>query len=516
MNRKILTALLLLALAIPTVSAGDKVTICAQNLQNFFWSTNTPRTTGNGIWNSNYTNAAGRARKASLITNALAPIQADIYAFNELEAKPEILKYLAEKFTEKTGITYLPIEDGIDYVYDPDDPNTNQGVIKSGYLYRPDRVKPYGADFSTAVAYTYVYPYTMRIQTFETLASGERFALSMNHFKAGSEVDDQEKRIGNATSLLHGLKYALDNDILIMGDLNCEVGETAIDMIIAAGYEEQLIRFNPDEFLYSHCWEGGELIDHVLANSTMAAQVTGAEVRNECTPCSIGYDYSYSDHDPYVVTLDLQEPEFECETIVYSETFTESLGAFTAFNLLGKNDWFVNRDTHYAVVNGYSSGDNDDWLVSPAFDLRQKANATIQFTHCAGYGTQANWAKNMHVLISSDFVDDPEAATWTDLGVTNFGSKYWDWQTIKLDVPEAMLSKERVNVAFHYSVKSGDIPAWEVKEFEFAAECDDTGIESLSADKGYVGKVRKLLENGEIILELPDGRRYNAQGLHLK
>lgn len=515
MNRKLTIAALLLAIAATTASAGDKVTICAQNLQNFFWSTNTPRTTDNSIWNSNYTNAAGRARKASLITDALAPVKADIYAFNELEAKPEILEYLAQKFTEKTGITYLPIEDGIDYEYDPDDPNTSQGVIKSGYLYRPDRVKPYGNSYSTAVGYTYVYPYTMRIQTFETVASGERFALSVNHFKAGGEADDQEKRVGNASALLQGLKYALDPDILIVGDLNCEVGETAIDMIVEAGYEEQLLRFSSDPYIYSHCWDGGSLIDHVLANPSMAAQVTGAEVRNECSPCSIGYDYSYSDHDPYVVTLDLQAPEFECENIVHSETFYESLGSFTAFNLVGTNDWFVNKSTHYAVANGYSSGDNDDWLVSPGFDLRQKSAATIEFEHCAGYGTQANWPKNCHVLISSDYLDDPEAATWTDLNVTNFGSKYWDWQSIKLDVPDEFLGKERVVVAFHYKVATGDIPAWEIKNFVFSAECDDTGVESIAADKDQQRKAQKLYDDGQVILRLPDGRRYDAQGRRL-
>jgi outer membrane protein assembly factor BamB len=84
------------------------------------------------------------------------------------------------------------------------------------------------------------------------------------------------------------------------------VEEDPIIKIINAGYEEQLLRFDPEA--YSHCYGGdGSLIDHALANSSMAQQVKSAQIYHICTTnCGIdNYATSYSDHDPYVVDITL-------------------------------------------------------------------------------------------------------------------------------------------------------------------------------------------------------------------
>ena len=57
--------------------------------------------------------------------------------------------------------------------------------------------------------------------------------------------------------------------------------------------------------------EDGSLIDHIFANSTMAAQVTDARMLYVANPHSTGNRYTaYSDHDPYLLTLNLKtQPE---------------------------------------------------------------------------------------------------------------------------------------------------------------------------------------------------------------
>lgn len=305
--RLIISALLVMT-TMTSATADNKIKVVGQNVQNFFYTLDRTRTQGNGVAMSNYNTEEGRTKKLNAIIDALSPYKADIYAFNEVEAKPEAMQLIATTMSRKTGLTYTAIEDGFDYVTTDD--SEPSGVIKSGYIYNTATVKPYDTSFATG--WGFVYQRQMRLQTFEEIATGERFALSINHYKAGSAddvdgngVSNSSKRIDNSTALLQNLTQALDPDILIIGDLNCEVGEECLNMIENAGYAEQLIKY-AGSTAYTHCWGGGEIIDHVYANSTMAEQVTNVEVLAVANTCSVDYDKAYSDHNPYLVELELK------------------------------------------------------------------------------------------------------------------------------------------------------------------------------------------------------------------
>lgn len=298
--RLIISALLVMITMTPAI-ADNKIKVVGQNVQNFFYTLDRTRTTDNGVPMSNYNDETGRTKKLNAIINALSPYKADIYAFNEVEAKPEAMQLIATAMSQQTGLTYTAIEDGFDYV--TTDGSEPSGVIKSGYIYNTATVKPYDTSFATG--WGFIYTRQMRLQTFESVATGERFALSMNHFKAGGVEENGAARVTNATALLQNLTNAQDPDILIMGDLNSEVGEECLNMIENAGYTEQLIKY-AGSTAYTHCYGGGEIIDHVYANSTMAEQVTNVEVLAVANTCSVDYNKAYSDHNPYLVELELK------------------------------------------------------------------------------------------------------------------------------------------------------------------------------------------------------------------
>ena len=309
---KLRTTLLLLfaAIASQAIHAGDIIKVCGQNVQNFFYSVDRGRTTGNSITKSNYNTEEGRNIKLNAITDALSIYEADIYAFNEVECCEESLELLAGSMSMKTGKHYLAVADELSY----DKTSEPDGLIKSGFIYNSATIDPIGVNMSTAYGYTHIYPAQMRMQTFKSKASGESFTLSMNHFKASTSDDltyDSNQRESNSIALLKGLNQAvLDPDILIMGDLNAVMGELCLNNLEHAGYEEQLLKRDP--YATSHWYyDDGYLIDHVFANSTMAAQVTDAHIEYVANPHSTGSKYTaYSDHDPYLVTLNLQaQPE---------------------------------------------------------------------------------------------------------------------------------------------------------------------------------------------------------------
>jgi hypothetical protein len=287
-----LAAALLVHAALPAVPdlGNPRIVVLANNLQNYYIHYNTGR--------GDYTEAQMEA-KTNKIVEAMLKSGADLLAFCEVEAKPDVLEHLAAEMNTKAGTTgvYVALSDGIDVTWDEEYDNN----IKVGFIYRSDKVQPYmGNYYAKNVTY---YKNVLRIQAWTEISSGERFTLSMNHFKAMSDEASKNKRVDNATWVMNALgNYAKDPDILLMGDLNAQMDEACISVILNKDYAEQLLRF--DEQAYSYVYYGdNELIDHAFANSTMASQITGAAVWH--TNTSTYYNNRYSDHDAVVVGLRL-------------------------------------------------------------------------------------------------------------------------------------------------------------------------------------------------------------------
>lgn len=454
---------------IPKPDMGDAtLVVCAQNLRNY--------TTDFTASRADCNNAECFAAKTNKIVQSLLYIDADIYAFCELEAKEAVLKQLVDSMNKSAGaVKYAFVSDGID------DENT---YVRSGFVYRLDRVRTVGTNKAASSAY--YYRYTMRYQMFEEIATGERFTLSMNHFKAKDNTEDNgnAKREANANDLVSAMNsVSIDPDILIVGDLNCTVTESPIQIILNAGYTEQLLRY--DASAYSHCYSGQQLIDHALANATMATQVTGAGVVHICTSCgsTYTYDYTYSDHDPYMVGLKLytEGGDTPCEDIDYSETFYSSLGKFTSINVSGDNDWYCDANYHYAKMNGTASDDNEDWLISPAFDLSGHSNATLSFDHTANKGNSSKKTTMQTLWMSSDYDGGmPASATWTQVTIPTYptGTNWNFVNSGNIRIPSEFLTAN-MHFAFKYvAATKSEGSCWEIKNVKVNALCEDEmGVE---------------------------------------
>lgn len=310
-----LAAALIVQAAVPAVPnlGNARIVVLANNLENYYIHPND----GRGDYSE-----AQIAAKTAKIAEVMVASEADVLAFCEVEAKPDVLTHLAQAMNIEAGEEglYVAVYDGIDVDWD----SYYNNNIKAGFIYRSDKVQPYMSNYqATNVTY---YKNTMRIQAWEELATGERFTLSMNHFKAMSDDAAKSKRIDNATWLVSALNSSSkvkDPDILIMGDLNCQMDEQAITVIMNAGFEEQLLEY--DANAYSYIYKGThELIDHAFANETMSAQITGAAVWH--TNTSQSYNQRYSDHDAVMVGLRLgEEDTTDIEMIDASEPTVQKI-----------------------------------------------------------------------------------------------------------------------------------------------------------------------------------------------
>ncbi len=206
----------------------------------------------------------------------------------------------------------------------------------------------------------------------------------------------------------------------------------------------------------------------------------------------------------------------ECENISYSETFSTSLGEFTSINALGADAWGNNSKYSCVQVNGYNSGANDDWLISPAFDLTNKKSAIVSFAHATAYANKDNHYAHCMVKVSADYTmtRDVNTATWYTIPNVTYSTSNWAWIEQEIILPDTFLDSEAVVIAFHYNVTSkDDLPAWEIKNFTVEAECKtNTTTDVILPNEEDRPTVRKIIENGVMYIVYPNGDKYTVDG----
>ena len=483
----------------PEVPALDTIKgnfrVCAQNLENYYYNLNTGR--------GNYTEAE-RTEKTRKIVNMMLAVDADVYAFCELEAQPIILNQLADSANARVeGNPYKAVADGISVEWS----ESADYNLKSGFIYNQNRVKTYGSNTGGTSGNGY-YAHTMRIQAFEQLSSGERIVVSMNHFKAKDSSSDQgeAQRMTNANNLVNSLgNISTDPDILVLGDFNCEYGEAPINTILNAGYEEQILRF--DSLAYSHCYGGGELIDHVFANASMKEQIVCTYVKHvsayKCNTSLTSAD-SYSDHDPYVVEINLPEGSAgdQCSGS-YLATGESGLGDMSYETVSGSKNWYY--DSSYGAVCNAKGGES--WLLTPTFNYSQAQSVTLEFEHVVGYAIDMPTQQTLWVTPNFSTVAGSE---WHQLTIPTYPTgTNWTYVKATVDVP---LSYVGANTAFgfKYAVpnEGSNTPKWEIKNLKVTGDCTATAIDEVE----MAPKALKVLNEGRIYLLLPDGSIYNMMG----
>ena len=252
-------------------------------------------------------------------SQALAKINADIYALVEIQTGQGALAELAADLTKNTGRNFTYINDGS---------VTDGSFTKSGYIYCTDKVTPHG---NMQHNDTYVEN-RKKVQGFTEKASGEQFILSVNHFKAksgsgsGANKDQGDgqgsynaARVQEAKSILSNYSSYTstfgDEDFLIVGDLNAYGKEDPITTLTDWGMIDLHRTFHADSS-YSYVYQGTlGYLDHALCNSTLYPQVTGMTPYHINAPEKDAYTYNgssndgtmfrCSDHDPILIGLRL-------------------------------------------------------------------------------------------------------------------------------------------------------------------------------------------------------------------
>lgn len=284
--------------------------ICSANIQNFFVHL--------GGYASRRTTPEQYQVQRRKIASALVRMDADIYALCELEkgdAAPAALVEAMNARRRRDIYRFVSTH------------QSNGDTISVGFIYRADRVSPYGPlRFAYQTPGT-IYGNRFLLQGFEDVRSGQRLVVSLSHLRSKrvnerhTAADVAAMRMCNVDSLLSCIRTAIedsvyrDDDFLLLGDYNSYTAELPIQAVVRAGYADLLMR--DDSLGYSYIYRGERgYLDRAFASPSMAAQVTAVHPvhLNTIFPYSWSYytrykygkrgkqiPYRYSDHDPLLI-----------------------------------------------------------------------------------------------------------------------------------------------------------------------------------------------------------------------
>lgn len=273
-------------------------------------------------WGSGYgaEDAADFQRQRTKIAAALKALNADVYAFCEVEQGDYSPQYLVDLMNETTRTT--------NYAYADQGDTKINSYTKNLFIFDKTKVKAIGPcrTYDGYLAQRHV------AQCFQLKSNNEKLIISMNHLRSkrsGGSGDDADQGDGQGyynarrTSEAKDVLVLIDEmradnadeDVLVLGDMNAYSLEDPIRVFTERGFTNELKRFSPQKYSYVFRSTIGNL-DHALTSSTLTEQVTGATMWdiNASEPGFVNYSnmtyyssspYGCSDHNPVLVGLNL-------------------------------------------------------------------------------------------------------------------------------------------------------------------------------------------------------------------
>ena len=146
-------------------------------------------------------------------------------------------------------------------------------------------------------------------------------------------------------------------------------------------------------------------------------------------------------------------------TILFDQDWEEDWNGWTEVSVLGDTTfWSIaeHNGNHYAYLNAYHQGENEDWLISPAFDLTTYPDAVLTFVTARNYN-----GPEIEVFFSNDYDgEDPTTATWQEIECA-LSQGSWTW-TESGEISLEGFEGSNCYIAFKYTSTEDAAAAWEV------------------------------------------------------
>ena len=145
---------------------------------------------------------------------------------------------------------------------------------------------------------------------------------------------------------------------------------------------------------------------------------------------------------------------------IFNQDWEGEMNGWTFVTVEGTKPWIIgeHNGNHYAYGNGYNGGANEQWCISPAFDLNTYSNATLTFVNAKNYS-----GPDLELYFSNNYNGEtPASATWIPLEFNkSTGSFAWA-ESGSIDL--ANFSGTNCYIGFKYISTETEAAAWEVDD----------------------------------------------------
>lgn len=162
--------------------------------------------------------------------------------------------------------------------------------------------------------------------------------------------------------------------------------------------------------------------------------------------------------------------EYIFEAPSFNQDWEGTMHGWSFVSVTGDQVWSVatTSGNHYAKMSGYASSanhENEDWCISPAFDLSEYTNPVLTFK------TAKNYTGNDLVVYFSNNYDgqNPTTATWQELECTLSPGGNWTFvESGNIDL--SSFSGSECYIGFKYTSTTSAAATWELDDIVLASQ----------------------------------------------
>ncbi len=145
---------------------------------------------------------------------------------------------------------------------------------------------------------------------------------------------------------------------------------------------------------------------------------------------------------------------------IFQQDWEGEMNGWTFVSVEGEKPWTIGQyqGNHYANANGYNGGVNEQWCISPAFDLNVYSNANLTFRNAKNYT-----GPDVQLLFSNNYDgENPATATWTEFEFNKSTGSYAWVESGVIDL--ANFTGSDCYIGFKYTSTETEAAAWEIDD----------------------------------------------------
>ena len=212
--------------------------------------------------------------------------------------------------------------------------------------------------------------------------------------------------------------------------------------------------------------------------AAFANLASGVEYHFEIYPYTNGGDNIDYKNDGYAPEASATTSDIE--VLSFTDFNDLAWGDWTPYSVIGDLGWSISEtygidNSPCAKATGYSGGneENEDWLISKAFNSNTTSNMSIEFFTAQNY---TGPALELYVSTDYDGTSDPNGFAWTMLDFTPSAGS-WEWTNSGI-VSLSAYSADAMYLAFKFMSTADESATWELDNITVMG-MGSTGIQDI-------------------------------------